>query len=70
MMSHGREHPRRIVSGEVTDVLDDPEQLLVGVQRNPAAAIEDGLAVLHADPTPRHRTIAMWTIGMAQRELG
>ena len=70
MMSDGREHPRRIVSGEVTDVLDDPEQLLVGVQRNPAAAIEDGLAVLHADPTPRHRTIAMWTIGMAQRELG
>ena len=70
MMTDGRAHPRRIVSGEVTDVLDDPEQLLVGVQRNPAAAIEDGLAVLHGDPTPRHRTIAMWTIGMAQRELG
>ena len=54
----------------MTDVLDDPEQLLVGVQRNPSAALEQGEALLAADPPPRHRTVAMWTIGMAQRELG
>ena len=70
MMSYGSRRTRRIVSIEVTDVLDDPEQLLIGVQRNPSVAIEQGTALLHADPTPRHRALAMWTIGMAQRELG
>jgi tetratricopeptide (TPR) repeat protein len=69
MMSYGQERPCRIVSSEVTDVLD-PEQLLIGVQRNPSAAIAEGMAMLDADPSPRHRVIAMWTIGMAHRELG
>ena len=50
MMSYGSGEDGRIVSNEVPDVLDDPEQLLAGVQRDPSAALARGAAVLARRP--------------------
>ena len=47
-----------------------PSSCVVGVQRDPAAALRAGAALLDADPSPRHRALALWTVGMAHRELG
>ena len=51
------------------ELLDDPELLVSGVQRDPAAALERA-APLADDPSPRVRALALWTMGMAHRELG
>jgi tetratricopeptide (TPR) repeat protein len=48
----------------------DPEQLVLGVQRDPKAAMYRAVAVLAGDPDPRTRVLAHWAIGMAHRELG
>jgi tetratricopeptide (TPR) repeat protein len=49
---------------------DDPEQLVLGVQRDPRAALHRAAAILAGDPDGRARVLAHWAIGMAHRELG
>ena len=51
------------------ELLDDPELLVSGVQRDPAAALERA-APFVGDPSPRVGALALWTMGMAHRELG
>ena len=51
------------------ELLDDPELLVSGVQRDPAAALERA-APFVGDPSPRVAALALWTMGMAHRELG
>ena len=48
------------------ELLDDPELLVSGVQRNPAAALARA-APLVDDAEPRVRALALWTAGMAHR---
>jgi tetratricopeptide (TPR) repeat protein len=51
------------------ELLDDPELLVSGVQRDPAAALSQAAPFVE-DPSPRVAALALWTMGMAHRELG
>lgn len=48
----------------------DPEQLVLGVQRDPQTALRRAAAVLAGDADRRSHVLAHWAIGMARRELG
>jgi predicted negative regulator of RcsB-dependent stress response len=48
----------------------DPEQLVLGVQRDPQTALRRAAAVLTGDADRRSQVLAHWAIGMAHRELG
>ena len=55
----------------MTDELPvDPEQLVLGVQRDPAAALRQAAVVLERAGSARDEALARWTIGMAHRERG
>jgi tetratricopeptide (TPR) repeat protein len=54
----------------VDEELGDPEQLVLGVQRDPLTALRRAAAVLAGDPDRRSEVLAHWATGMAQRELG
>jgi tetratricopeptide (TPR) repeat protein len=55
---------------QVDAELGDPELLVLGVQRDPQAALRRAAAVLAADPDRRAQVLAHWATGMAHRELG
>ncbi len=48
----------------------EPEQLVLGVQRDPRTTLRRAAAVLAGDADRRSQVLAHWAIGMAHRELG